>query len=139
MRDYVSQNALKNIIIVDTIPKNEVISLLKSSDLAIVPLANDAILDAVPSKLIEAWACEKPVLLWASGESARLTEQAGGGLIAEPGNIQMAANRLAELQAVQLREEMGRRGYQFVYANLTREKLAKKYIDHLQTLFKSNT
>jgi glycosyltransferase involved in cell wall biosynthesis len=38
----------------------------------------------VPSKLIDAMAVGKPVLLSAAGESARILEEAGAGVVAAP-------------------------------------------------------
>jgi putative colanic acid biosynthesis glycosyltransferase WcaI len=76
---------LDNITFLAAQPRAEILSLLRAADVVWVPLANNQIVDAVPSKLMEAWGCGKPVILSAAGESASLVEKAAGGFVVAPG------------------------------------------------------
>jgi glycosyltransferase involved in cell wall biosynthesis len=59
--------------------------LLATADVVLVPLKKH-IPGAVPSKLYEAMASEKPVILVASGEAAEIVRNQQAGIVVEPGN-----------------------------------------------------
>jgi len=107
-------------------PSETIPAIIKAMDVCIVPLVSEALDDAVPSKLLEAWGCKKPVLLLAQGESADLVEQCEGGFVASPNNLepQIAGIRsfLADHGTL---ESMGKRGYDYVHENFQREKLTQ--------------
>ena len=72
---------MSNITFIDNQPKEHIPSLLKTSDIALIPLVNNNLKDAIPSKLLEAWACRLPVILIAGGEAAELVSKTNGGVV----------------------------------------------------------
>lgn len=77
---------LNNTIFMEPVPKNKMPGFLASIDVAIVPL-KIRLPGAVPSKLYEAMASGKPVLLIAEGEAADIVQGAECGLVISPGNV----------------------------------------------------
>lgn len=88
---------LTNVTFVPSQPREAIPSLLASADLAVVPLVSRDLVDAVPSKLMEAWACGKPVVAVAVGEAAELVEAAGGGVTVPPGKPAELARVVTDL------------------------------------------
>ena len=114
------KRALSNVEFHPQVPLEEVPQLLAASDVLLVTLAaHPTFADFVPSKLIDFMASGKPVLLAASGESARLLEAAGAGIAVEPEDPQAltdAARWLIEHPADAA--AMGARGREFARGRL---------------------
>jgi glycosyltransferase involved in cell wall biosynthesis len=117
---------LKNISFVESQPRQVVPSLLAATDIALVPLVSQKLDDAVPSKLLEAWACRKPVLLVAGGEAADLVLKAGGGFVLssrEPRELADLVRKLAsDREGLQRCAE---NGLAYVRTNFDRKELAR--------------
>ena len=78
--------ALKNIHFFEPVAKTEMPGILKSVDIAIVPLKKlDLFKGAIPSKIFEALAMKKPLLLGVDGEARKhFIENAQAGLFYTP-------------------------------------------------------
>ncbi|MCO5268220.1 MAG: glycosyltransferase family 4 protein [Brumimicrobium sp.] len=92
---------LKNTTFLASVSKQEVIKYLSLMDVALVNLRkSDTFLTVIPSKIFEAAAMEKPILLGLEGESKGIIEQFNAGLCFEPENkeefIQQAISILEE-------------------------------------------
>ncbi len=101
--------------------------MLQSCDVAFVPLASSGLMDAVPSKLLEAWAHKLPVILVADGESRELVEACDGGFVYSPeftDAIEEGISQYLGSHALQRRHACN--GHRFVCENLSREELARK-------------
>ena len=94
---------------------------------AFVSLRTAELVDAVPSKLLEAMALGAPVVLAAAGESARILSESGGGLVVAPGDEAELARALEGLRAAgpEERRRMGERGRAFVLERFRREDAAR--------------
>ncbi len=69
------------------VPVREIGDFLQSSHALLIPLRNDPLLeDFIPSKLYDAMAVGRPVLLAAGREAAALVHDAGCGVVVEPEN-----------------------------------------------------
>ena len=90
---------LTNVTMLPRQPREAMPALLATADVCLVSLASDGITDAVPSKLLEAWAYHKPVILAAAGESSQIVGQSGGGLAIRPKDSQALADALVALCA----------------------------------------
>lgn len=85
---------------VDRMPRAELLSLLRATDAVVVPLRrNDLFKGAIPSKIFEALALGKPLLLGVEGEAKELfIDQGGAGLAfvpEDPRSLAEAAQRYA--------------------------------------------
>ncbi|RKY53698.1 MAG: glycosyltransferase WbuB, partial [Candidatus Neomarinimicrobiota bacterium] len=79
--------ALKNVTILDAIPKHKVSNYLSVIDIALVNLKKtDLFLGALPSKIFENAAMGKPILLGLKGEAENVINKYKAGLAFEPEN-----------------------------------------------------
>jgi glycosyltransferase involved in cell wall biosynthesis len=86
----------------------------------------------IPSKMFEALAMERPIILGFEGESREIVEEAGCGLGFEPENSQALAAAVRRLAAdPELAREMGQRGRDLVRERYDRKKLALCFADLL--------
>ena len=77
---------LRNITFLDPVASKEIPPMLASADLILVSLGMD-IPGAVPSKLYEAMATERPLVLIAEGEPAEIVRRFEAGLVLVPGDV----------------------------------------------------
>ena len=118
---------LENIIFLEPIPKEQMPGYLASVDVCIVPLKM-ALPGAVPSKIYEAMAAEKPVLLVAEGEAAQIIQDANAGVVIDPGDIIGLANAIILLsEDPTLRKKLGRNGRKAVEGKFDREKIINNF------------
>src|SRR3989304_9584698 len=81
LQTLTSSYNLANILFVSEQPREIIPDYLSAADVALVPLRKvDLFKSALPSKIFDAWACERPVLLGVDGEAKYVLEKAGGGL-----------------------------------------------------------
>ena len=108
--------ALPNVSALGTVPHDRVPLLLAESDAAVVLLRDQPLFEgALPTKLLEAMAAARPVVLSARGEAARLLEASGGGVVVPPEDPAALAAALRELAGAQDRAlRMGKAGRRFV-------------------------
>jgi colanic acid biosynthesis glycosyl transferase WcaI len=118
---------LENITFLPVQPRELVPSILRAGDVTWVPIATDRLLDARPSKMLEAWACRKAVILSASGEAADLVRESGGGVVVPPADPDRLVEAIVALQSnPQLLRSLGDNGYHFVEKRFQRQKLARQ-------------
>ncbi len=89
-----------NVTFLDPVPKEEIQEYLSLMDTALVPLKkSDTFKTVIPSKIFEACAMEKPILLGVDGQAREIIEEFGAGIYFEPENEEAfieSAIRLAE-------------------------------------------
>lgn len=118
---------LANITLLGHQPKEAMPEFLNTADVCLVPLASSRIQDAVPSKLLEAWAYGKPVILAADGEAAVLTHQSEGGIVVSPKMPEQFTDAILSFaNDPQLCGAMGANGRAFVEEQFDRHHLAQK-------------
>lgn len=85
--EMVGKKNLSNVVLIDPVSKNEIVRYWSIIDLALVPLRKDPTFKTViPSKIFEAAAMKKPVLLGVEGQSKEILEKYNCGLCFEPEN-----------------------------------------------------
>ena len=134
LHDLKNQLGLPNVMFLPPEPKEQMPGILKEVDVALVPLRKLEIFEgAIPSKIFEALAMEKPLLLGVDGEARQhFIEQAHAGLFYEPENIDELVSCMLKLASERKEnEEMGRRGRQYVIDNFNRTSIAGKFIEIL--------
>ncbi len=95
---------------------------------------------AIPSKLLEAMAAGKPVLLAVAGEGAKILEDARAGLSVKPGDPQAFHDAVIKLMSNREQlEEMGRRGRDSVIQNFSRDQRARELSELIVQVVKPRT
>ncbi|HEY1261904.1 MAG TPA: glycosyltransferase family 4 protein [Terriglobales bacterium] len=87
-----------NVTFMDPVPLDQMPELLASADVLLVPLARD-LPGAVPSKLYEAMASGRPLVLMANGEPAAIVNRHQAGVVVSTGDVPGLVNALRSLRA----------------------------------------
>lgn len=124
---YAQRHRLHNVTFLPVQSREKLLPLIATSDAMLVPLVNDQVVDAVPSKLLEAWGCKKGVVYIGSGEAETLVKRSQGGVVIEPGSPQKIADILNGMNNKSIDySAWGEMGYQFVADHFERSLLARK-------------
>ena len=100
LREDVAANPAPNVRMLGIVPAERVPSLLAEHDAAVVLLRDRPIFaGALPTKLFEAMARSRPVILGARGEAAAMVERYGAGVVVPPEDVEALARTMAELAA----------------------------------------
>lgn len=127
---------LKNLVFMPPVEKSEMPSILKSVDVALVPLKKlDIFQGAIPSKIFEALAMKKPLLLGVDGEARiHFIEKANAGQFTEPENVEdLAKNLILMASNPDELKEMGERARSYVSEHFNRDNIAQKFYDVLRS------
>ena len=123
---------LKNFLFLDPRPAKEIPALVAAADIVLVPLKM-YIPGAVPSKLYEAMASGRPVVLIAEGEAADIVREHQAGIVIEPGHIPSLVNAIRTLQTQpSLRRTLGENGRRGAEEHFDRAKIAAHFMEHLE-------
>jgi glycosyltransferase involved in cell wall biosynthesis len=114
------ERQLENVHFHPQVPLERITPILRASDALLVTLsAHQTFEQFVPSKLTDFMAVGRPVLLAAAGESARLLESVGAGVVVPPEDPAALADAVRWLRAHPGEAaEMGRRGREFARTRL---------------------
>ncbi len=122
---------LHNIAFHPPIPKQQVPAVLAGADILLVPLKIQ-LTGAVPSKLYEAMAAGKPVILIAESEAAEIVRSAECGLVVRPGDCAGLVDAIQRLaHNPQERTRMGRNGRKAAEELYDRGMIGKKFAGFL--------
>lgn len=127
---------LQNVTMLPEVPSSKMPSYLSAADCTIVPLLDEPLFrGALPSKMFESWATERPIVLSVAGEAQRVLERANAGIACrpqDPADIARAIRTLHDNPAAAL--EMGKRGRAFVLSHYSRRAQAQTLEQLLTTL-----
>lgn len=125
---------LENMTIMPEQPRSAIPGYLSAADVALIPLRRLALFQmAVPSKLFDAWACERLVICAIEGEAQEIVEKAQGGINIPAEDPAALAQALRDLAVDPARGEgMGERGRAFTSQHYSRQELAQRLIETLQ-------
>ena len=126
------ERGLTNVDFLDARPTSDVPPLLAAADVVVVPLVTH-LPGATPSKLYEAMASGRPVVLVAEGEPAAIVREQQAGLIVAPGDAAGLAQALRTLcgDAV-LRERLGANGRQAAERYFNQTEIDDRFVDFLE-------
>ena len=126
---------LSNVIMLPQQPKELIPEYLSLSDACIVLLKKSELFKTViPSKIFEAMAMERPVILGVEGESEEIIRQAECGICIEPENAKALANAVLMLHRDrELSRKLGENGRKCVAQYYDRDVLAERYLHILST------
>jgi len=125
---------LSNVIFAGKQPRHRIPEYLAAADCCAVPLRQSQVFDsAIPSKLFEAMAAKRPVLLGVNGEARDILQSARAGLAFQPDNAEELARHVFELRrSPRLCLELGENGRRAVDRKYSRRFLASSYLDVLR-------
>ncbi len=120
------EKSLDNLTLLDEVPREKVPDYISAADCCLVPLKkNRLFLGALPSKMFDAMACERPVILSVDGEARSVLEEAKAGIFVEPENTEQMISAIQTLQnSPGLRRQMGKAGRNYVEQNYSRRQKA---------------
>ena len=141
LQQEVNRQHLANISFLPSQPREAIPGILSASDVALVPLVTERMIDAVPSKLLEAWGCRCPAILMARGEAQRIMEESGGGIVIKPGEPEELARSILELTKRPERlERFAELGFRYAKKHFDRSNLARQMEETLlKTIEKKRT
>lgn len=120
---YCQQNEIQNCHFLPVFSRDEMPTLLNKVDICIHSLKADPFWRcALSSKVFDYLFYGKPVVFAGQGDIAELLNASGGGITVPPETPDALATALEKLyEAPELRDQMGRRGYQYVRDRLSRQ------------------
>lgn len=140
LKKLAEELAPRNVFFFPNQPKASMPALVKGCDVAVIHLRPlDLFLGAIPSKIFENLAMEKPLLLGVDGEARQLFATEGGcALYCQPGNpADMAEKAITLARDAVLRKQLGSNGRKYVQAMFNRDIIARDFIEQLEALKKS--
>jgi glycosyltransferase involved in cell wall biosynthesis len=122
------REGIGNVVFHDQVPLDRVTEYLTLSDVLLVPLRADPVFETfIPSKMFDFLACRRPIILGVDGEARRMLETRGGGLYAEPEDLESYRRAILTLRDdPALREREAAAGHAWVTAGYTRAAQARR-------------
>lgn len=119
---------LNNLDFLDEKPREEIIRYICAADVCLVPLKNKEIFKfALPSKMFEAWACGRPIVLSVDGEAKKHLTKAQAGVWVKPENVTGIKDAILFLyNNPQLCKRFGRNGRSYVEKYFSRRVQAER-------------
>ncbi len=125
---------LKNVHFLPGVPRDKMKEIVAGVDAAVVPLRKlDLFKGAIPSKIFENLAMEKPIFLGVEGEAKELfIDQANAGWFFEPENADALASAVQNALKDPARvAQCGQNGRRFVIEHFDRDTIVERFDDYL--------
>ena len=141
LRRTAAERRLGNVRFTGLVARDKVPAILAAADLALVTLKPAAVFRTVlPSKMFEAMAARRPIVLGVEGEAKALLAQAAAGVAFPPGDAAALAAAIERLAAdAQARSAMGEAGAAYVEREFTRSVWARRYLDAITPMTQATT
>jgi glycosyltransferase involved in cell wall biosynthesis len=129
---YAEDRCIRNVRFLPSRPSGEIPPYVASADVILITLKKH-IPGAVPSKIYEAMASARPIILVAEGEAADIVREHEAGLVVQPGDIGGLVDALRSLHnQPELRERLGKNGRQAAETHFNRDLIAARFINLLE-------
>ncbi|CAN5428690.1 hypothetical protein BH09SUM1_BH09SUM1_04290 [soil metagenome] len=134
LEEQARRSGLHNVTFTGLLPKGEIPAALAGSGACLVHLRKTELFRTVlPSKMFEAMAMGRPVLLGVAGHSRTVLEEANAGIAFDPEDANGLVAAIRELAADPARAlTLGNNGRRFVTEHYNRRDLAEIYIELLR-------
>lgn len=127
------RRGLKNVSFWDSLPSTEMPQLLAAADLIVVPLGMH-LPGAVPSKLYEAMASGRPIVLVVSGEAAEIVRRYNAGLVVDPGQVPSLVGAIRELRSnKELADQLAQNARRAAVGHFDRAEIAGSFVRYLES------
>jgi glycosyltransferase involved in cell wall biosynthesis len=130
---------LNNVVMLGQQPKEAMPGIWAATDAGLILLRHDDLFKTVlPSKMFEAMAMRRPIIVGVEGESRALLEEAGAGIAITPESAEelaAAVTRLADDR--ELAARLGASGCAHVREHYDRARLAMRYLEVLEDCTRS--
>jgi colanic acid biosynthesis glycosyl transferase WcaI len=129
------QLQLTNVTFLPSQPRDQIPAYLSAADIALVPLVRQQLIGALPSKMFDAMACERSVILAAAGESCQVLREADAGMVIPPEDPSSLTDAILSLRAdPHLCRRYGQNGRRAVLAHYSRQAQAQRLAELLEEL-----
>ena len=130
------QRGLTNVRIAGQRPRSDMPAIWQATDVSLVLLRRlETFKSVLPSKMFEAMAMRRPIILGLEGEARNLLEEAGAGVAITPESADELVDSLLRLAADPVEAAaMGEAGRSFVERHFDRSVLARRYLNFLRGL-----
>jgi glycosyltransferase involved in cell wall biosynthesis len=131
------QSNVSNVYFFPSVEKTEMPRIVKACDAAVIPLKKlELFKGAIPSKIFENLAFEKPLLLGVDGEARKLfIDEGKAGLYFEPENAKQLATQVKYMfDNPDKVTEMGKSGRDYALQNFDRQTIADAFFTQLTNL-----
>ena len=131
-----SDYQLHNLTWVSEQPRENIPDYLSTADVALVLLRGiEEFKGVLPSKMFDAWACQRPVILSVHGEARQLLDLSQGGICIPPDNPARLVEAIQKLKDnPQERQHMGSSARTFTEKNYSRQVQAEKLVQLIEGL-----
>ena len=128
LEKYIETENLENVIIAGGRAVKDVPAIIARADVCFAAVSPEVYSKKLISvKLFEYLACEKPVIGAVAGESARVLEESGGGVVVPPGDADGIVNAILDLYNDPNKcEAMGKAGRRYVEEKFSRRDWAAR-------------
>lgn len=128
---------VSNIIFADPVAKSDIPQIISEIDISLVPLKNLPLFKgAIPSKIFEILAMEKPILLGVDGEAKELfIKEGNAGWFYEPENLEMLVKQINWIASNSNEViQKGKNGREYVTRNFDRQRIAESFFGKISSL-----
>jgi glycosyltransferase involved in cell wall biosynthesis len=136
LRAIAAARHLTNVQFTGLVPRSSIPSLLAASDIMLVTLRPSEVFKTVlPSKMFEAMAAARPIVLGVDGDARDLLLEAGAGIAVPPGDAAALVDAVCRLAGdPELRAAMGASGMTYVCREYSRRVWAARYLALLEAV-----
>ena len=135
IQDYLKLKKNKNIVMLPTLKKEDLLKHMNIIDCAIVPLLRlEAFKEVIPSKIFEAAALEKPIILGVEGEAKEIIENYNAGLCFIPENEKSLISAIHFLIEDDKNLIQYKLGCNKLAADFDRKKLSKRMLEKINEI-----
>lgn len=134
--ELVEKNNLKNVIIMDSLPRQKYQELVKICNIGLVNLNSRFTIPNIPSRTLSYWEAKIPVLASIDQHTdfSSILDESASGLWSITGDISTYKNNFEKLyHNKQLRSTMGENGYQYLLKNCTTSHAYSTIFEKLST------
>ena len=123
----------KNVFFHDSMSRFELIKWIKKSSVCLVPLTNNPLFQtALPSKMFEYMACERPVIVGIKGEVQEIINVSKSGVLVEPENpILLSQAILNYFENTDICKSHGMNGMTYITKKLRKEDLISALMNEI--------